>query len=143
MRKYIRLVCMALAIVLLFAIPARAEIADVRASAYFTAYDSYLWKASGTTFQIWFDVIARNYMEELGVSSIEVQRSLDGGSWTTMRTYSPGTYPQMISENAVDHVGYVSYTGTSGYYYRAVVTFYAKNSNGTAYRVDYAETIKY
>lgn len=142
MKRLVRYACVAVAIALLMAVPVRAEAADTRASSYFWAYDSFLWKTTGTTFEVWFDVNACDRMEELGVSSIQVQRSVDGNNWITMQTFLPEQYSQMICENTGSHGGCVTYTGVSGCYYRARVTFYAKNSSGTGLRVDYAETIR-
>jgi hypothetical protein len=127
---------------MLVAIPIRAEATDTRASSYFASYDSFLWKTGGTTFEVWFDVNGCAWMDEIGVSSIKVQRSSDGENWTTMKTYLPENYSQMICEDTSSHTGCVAYTGTPGYYYRAYVTFYAKNSTGTGIRYDYAETIR-
>lgn len=142
MKRLIRYACIVVALAILVAVPIHTKAVDVRASSYFMAYDSYLWKTTGTTFEVWFDVLACDYMDELGVNSIKVQRSSDGENWATMKIYYPDVYSQMISEDTLDHVGCVTYTGTSGYYYRACVTFYAKNSSGTGMRVDYAETIR-
>lgn len=141
MKRFIRYACIALVVAILAAVPIRAEAADTRASSFFASYDSFLWKTSSRTFEVWFDVNACNWMDEIGVSSIKVQRSSDGESWTTMKTYQSEYFPQMICEDTASHTGCVSYTGTPGYYYRAYVTFYAKNSTGTGIRFDYAETI--
>lgn len=143
MKRLIQYFCVLLAVVLVMAVPARAEAANTRESAYFSAYDSFLWKTSGTTFQVWYDVIGNGTMDKLGVSCIKVQRSTDGQNWTTVKTYLSSNYPDMICENTFSHGGYVTYTGSIGYYYRAYVTFYATKGTGTGLRYDYAETIKY
>ena len=80
-------------------------------------------------------------MDELCASSIRVQRSADGSNWETMRAYEPGVYTQMICENTSFHCSYVSYTGTPGYYYRAYVTFYARNSTDYGKLYQYTQTI--
>lgn len=143
MKRLFQYCSVILVVVLIMAVPARAETTNTRESAYFTAYDSFLWKTSGTTFQVWFDVIGYDTMDKLGASCIKVQRSADGQNWTTVKTYLSSNYPDMIKENAFSHGGYVTYTGSVGYYYRAYVTFYAAKNGGVGLRYDYAETIKY
>lgn len=142
MKRFMRYVCVAVAIALLVAVPIRAEAADTRASSYFWAYDSYLWRTSSTSFEVWFDVNACDWMDELGVNSIKVQRSSDGENWATVKIYYPDVYSQMICEDTASHTSCVTYTGSAGYYYRAQVIFYAKNSTGTGMVYDYAETIR-
>lgn len=140
MKRFTRLVCLFLAMSLLFAVPvfaAEEEEASTWGSSYFLTYDAYLYKTTSTKFQVWFEVTARSGMDELGTSKIIVQRSSDGSTWSNMFTYYPDYYSQMIKENTSINTNYVPYTGTTGYYYRAKVTFYAKNSNGTA---EYAYT---
>lgn len=41
-------------------------------------------------------------------------------------------YTNLVASNDFAHETYVTYTATSGYYYRAEVTFYAKKGNGSA-----------
>lgn len=143
MKLLIKYVCVLLAAVLVMAVPARAEATNTRESMYFTAYDSFIQKTSGTTFQVWFDVIGYNTMDKLGTSCIKVQRSTDGQNWATVKTYLSSNYPNMICDNTFAHSGCVTYTGSVGYYYRAYVTFYASKDGGVGLRYDYAETIKY
>ena len=134
MNRFLRCVCLVLAIALMLpttALAAEQESSASTYSAYFVTYDSYLWKTSSTGFEVWFDVCARDIMLELGASSIIVQRSYDGTTWTSMREYTPDKYPQMLCENTGSHGDCVLYyNGLPGYYYRAYVTFYAKKSSG-------------
>ena len=133
MRKHIRMICMVLVVCLVFAFPVSAESgSQSRASLYFAAHDCFLYKVDSSTFEIWFDVTATGMMGELGVSSIEVDRSADGVNWSLIRTYDAEDYPQMLCENTGTHDGYITYRyATPGYYYRAYITFYAKNSSGS------------
>jgi hypothetical protein len=112
-----------------------------KASDYFMASSTYLWKVNSTTFEAWFDIDALDGMEELGASSIKIQRSSDRVNWTTMYTYTKELYPHLIAENTVSHSGYVTYTGSPGYYYRAVVTYYAKKGTGTGYSTKYTSSM--
>lgn len=139
MKQFMKMVCIVLAVSVLLAVPVFAEQEETPwASAYFISYSTYLYRTTGTQFEVWFDVSARNVMTELGVSSILLQESSDGENWTTVKTYEPEDYPQMICENTGSHAGCVSYTGLAGRDYRAYVTFYAKNSSGIGKRFVYA-----
>lgn len=142
MKRFTRSVCVILIVALLAAVPVCAEdgIAPY-SSSFFMRYDTYLYAVSSTTtttrFHVVFDVTGVGAMYELGAKYIEIQRSSDGENWTAMRTCTPTSYPQMLGYNTSSHVDYISYTGTKGYYYRAYVEFYAKNSTGQGVRSDY------
>ena len=145
MKKHIRMICILLVICLVLAFPVSAENgSQTWASLYFAAHSCYLYKVDSSTFYICFDVTATaSVMQELGVSSIEVERSADGVNWSVIRTYDADDYPQMMAENAVTHQGYITYRyATPGHYYRAYITFYAKNSNGIGERCRYTAVME-
>lgn len=142
MKRFIKLVCIILVLATVMMIPVSAATeSSPRASLFFSSISTYICQTTSTKFQVWFDVVAVEGMDELGVSEIEIQRSSDNADWDPMFTYYPQYYSQMIDENTVSHMSYVPYTGTSGYYYRALVTFYAKNSNGTGELDRYTQTV--
>ena len=133
MKKGIRIVCVILVLSILIAIPVSAQTGDeTRASIFFSAHDTYLSKVSENRFKVWFDVIAVDRMDYLGVCEIEIDRSSDGQNRSLIATYNKTFYPAMVASNTVAHGSYITYyNATPGYYYRAYVTFYAKNSRGT------------
>lgn len=139
MNRFIKVVCLILIVAMVTTVPVFAEPDTTPwASAYFVSYGTYLYRTTGTSFEIWFEVVARDIMQELGVNSILLQESSDGQNWTTVHTYEPEDYPQMICTNTGSHADCVSYTGRSGYDYRAYVSFYAKKSTGIGERYVYA-----
>lgn len=145
MKKLMRIVCLVLAVSLLLAVPAYAEsTVEPRESAFFASYGTDLYKASSTSFEVWFDVNSNAaMMDVLGVSEIVVYRSADQQSWTQMRTYDMEDYSEMTDTYCFSHTGYVTYNyATTGYYYRARVTFYAKDSRGTGMRDVYTEILR-
>lgn len=145
MKKLGRLVCIILVCGLLFAVPAQAaETVEPRASYFFSSYGTDLYKTSASSFQIWFDVVSNVVtMDVLGVSEIIVYRSPDQQTWTKMKTYTMDNYPEMVDQNTSCHGGYVTYNyATTGYYYTAYITFYAKNSAGIGERYVYTEIIR-
>lgn len=142
MRRFSKLICMLLAAVLLLAVPATAaENAEPRASSFFMSSDVYLHKTSSTQFQAWFEVSALYPMDKLGASEIKIQVSSDNENWTTVKTCSMDNYSNFIDENSGFHASYVSYTGTTGSYYRAKITLYAENSTGTGTWIRYTSSI--
>ena len=131
MKRFIRCTSLILAAVLLLSIPAfAAEAAEPRASYYFGSSSTFLCNVSGASFEAWFDVTGTGVMDEIGVNFIKIQRSPDGENWTTMRTFSKENYPHLLDYNSVNHSAGISYTGTRGFYYRAWIQLYAKNSRG-------------
>lgn len=132
MKWITKLICLIVAMALLLAVPVAAEENDGIStySLYFISWSAYLYKESSTQFDICFDVLARDTMKELGVSWVKVQRSSDGSTWSTIETLTPDDYPEFMAENTSMHMDYILYTATSGYYYRAYMKFYAKNSSG-------------
>lgn len=145
MKKILRTICMVIVLCLVFAMPAYAESnVEPRGSAFFGSYSTDLYKTSSSSFQIWFDVVSNvATMDVLGVSEIVVYRSADQQSWTKMRTYTMDNYPQMVDQSTTYHADYVTYNyATTGYYYRARITFYAKNSTGIGERDVYTEIIR-
>ena len=145
MKKLVRFVCMILVCSLLLAAPAQAaSVVEPRASAFFSSYGTDLYKTGTRSFQIWFDVVSNvATMDVLGVSEIVVYRSADQQTWTKMKTYAMEDYPRMVAYNTSSHIDYVPYNpATPGYYYRAYITFYAKNSTGIGERYIYTEILQ-
>ena len=141
MKRFVRVVSFVLILATILAFPVYAVEESQRASRFFASYRAYCYKASSTDLRVYFSVVATGAMDELGTSSIKVQRSSDGTNWTTMKTYTKENYPQMVDTDAGFHSGYISYTATTGYYYRAYVEFYAKDSGSTGYLYYYTEKI--
>lgn len=146
MKKLARFVCIILVCSLLLAIPAQADsMVEPRGSAFFSSYGTDLYKTSSSSFQIWFDVTANAWtpIQVLGVSEIILYRSADQQTWKEMKTYIMESYPCMVAQNTSFHGGHVSYNfATTGYYYRAYITFYAKNSTGIGERYVYTEILR-
>ena len=115
----------------MFAIPGfAAEVAEPRASSFFIKSSVYLCNVSGASFEAWFDVTGLGTMDKIGANFIKIQRSSDGENWTTMRTFTKESYSNLVGQNTTTHAAGVSYTGTRGFYYRAYIQLYAKNSTG-------------
>ncbi|MBO5130083.1 MAG: hypothetical protein J6B95_07050 [Oscillospiraceae bacterium] len=140
MKRFIQCVCLTLVVSMLLAFPALAV--DNRASNFFLSSSVYLYKTSGTTFEAWFEVDALGTMDELGASLIKIQRSSDGVNWTTMKTVTKEDNSDLICKNTGMHAACITYTGTVGYYYRAYIELYAKNSSGRGEWYRYTSSMK-
>lgn len=144
MKKFIQILCLVMAFSIIVAIPAHAAVATPRASDYFISYSSYIETSSSSSFRVCYEVAAVKGMDELGASEIRIQRSADGVTWTTVKTYTSDDYPSMICNNTGTHGGYVTYSNaSSGYYYRARIDYYAKVGNGTGVYMDYTSSVRY
>ena len=143
MKQWTRYVSFLMAAVMLLATPAfAAENVTPRASDYIMSTCVYLDQTSGTQFDVWYEVIALGLMDEVGAYRIRIQESTNGSSWTTVYTFTPEDEPSIVKEDSNYHVGYVSYTGVAGRYYRAKITLFAENSTGRGEVVTYTETLK-
>lgn len=145
MKKITQCICLLLAFSMLLSTNVfAAEYSTPRASNFFWNSSVYLYRASSssTTFEAWFEVACLGTMEEVGASTIKIQRSSDGVNWTTIKTYTKEAYSNLIDTNTGTHAACVSYTGTSGYYYRACIVLYAKNSSGIGEMTEYTSSIR-
>ncbi len=129
MKRIVKIICVLLAVSLCLSIPVLANESSTRASDFFVSTRTYLYDVEDNGFSVWFEVMATYRMDELGVNCIKIQRSSNQRTWTTVKTCYPSSYPQMIGTSTAFYADGVAYTGTSGYYYRAKVTYYAKSGN--------------
>lgn len=141
MKLFTKVLCVLLAFALMIPATIFAEEAGTWSSAFFTEIRAYLVQASTYTFEIWFDLTATGGMEELGVSEIKLERSSDNSNWMTIKTYEPDRYSQLMDANSAFHSGHVTYTGTTGFYFRARVLFYAKDETGAGTMTFYTQSL--
>ena len=132
MKRFTQLICLLLVMSIILVTPASAMEGTAWGSNYFHSRLAYLHPTTGTAFRIWIEVEAVGMMDKLGASEIILQRSSDNSTWTDVKTYSKTVYQNLVKSNAYHYETYVTYTGTSGNYYRAKVWFYAERDNGTA-----------
>lgn len=134
MKRLTQIVCLILIASMVLAVPA---LAAEQASAFFGSHSCYLWEISDSEFQVWFNVTAVEGMDVLGASEIVVQRSTDRVNWESVATYN-----NFYGYNTSHYGTCATYSSaSSGYYYRAKVTFYAENDTGCGYYTDYTSSI--
>lgn len=134
MKRLTQFVCAILIVSMVMAVPA---LATTRASDFFGSHSCYLWEISDKEFQVWFNVTAVDGMDVLGASEIKVQRSTDRVNWETIATYT-----DFYGYNTSFYGSHATYSSREpGYYYRAIVTYYAKKGNGTGVYTDATSSI--
>lgn len=133
-RKLIRIIAFVLVVVIIAPMQAFAIGGDSvtpRASYYLTSYNTYIYNAAFGKIQIYFDVTGVDYMDDIGVLSIQLYESKDGTNWTWIDTYKHNTTSGMLGYNKIYHSGHVDYSGTIGRYYKAYVCIWAgENGDG-------------
>lgn len=142
MKRFVRCVCMILAMAMVVAIPAfAAATVEPKASSFFTSSSAYLYNVSGKSFDACFTVTGTGTMDAIGANVIKIQRSSDGANWTTVATCSKNNYLYFVGYNTVTHAASVRYTGIGGYYYRAYIELYAKKGVNSGYMGEYTSAI--
>ena len=131
MKKWMkRIVAVTIALAMLSSAVAFA--ADARASAYISSKGGGITATGGGNMRIFFSVIATGMMDELGAYSVCIYNE-DNDEEACIYYTDPGC-SDMMTTNDYSWDGAVYWEGISGESYYAVITFYAKNSNGDDYR---------
>lgn len=133
MKRFVKCMCLILALALCMAIPVAAAEAAPYASSYFGSRDAFLWRTSSTSCQAWFEVTAMRGMAELGAMYIDIEESSDGVNWYVVETYYQSSNPNMMAYNTGNHSSYVTFSEMKpGYQYRMYVSLYAKGMDGNS-----------
>lgn len=107
--------------------------AAARSSAYLSMYSAGCNPRSGGEIAIWVDVTGtKPKMDRIGADKIYLYESTDGTNFTRVKIFKSTDYPNMMVSNANDYYKTaVTYQGTPGYYYCAVVYVYAEYDGGS------------
>lgn len=130
---WIRAISLLLTLVLISPVNAYAESStqvEARGSYYLSAYRSYCSSLGGGKVAICFEVRGTDYMDTIGVLTIEVYESINNVDWYWVRTYLHESYPGMLVEDDYMNMGYVTYYGIAGRYYKAYVCVWAGKNGG-------------
>lgn len=102
-----------------------------RASYFLTSYNTYIYPAAFGKIQVWFSVTGVEYMDDIGVLTIQLYESKDNENWTWVKTYTHDSTSGMLAQNDYYHSGHIEYSGTIGRYYKAYVCIWAgKDGDG-------------
>lgn len=106
--------------------------ASVESSAYI-AYTSAWFTRSGDDVNIYFSIVGRHLMDEIGVSEILLYEQ-NGNTWSRVYTFeadNPTYTSDMLSYNASAKADHVTYSGDSTKNYYAILYFYAADADGS------------
>ena len=129
----VRMTAIFLVMALLFPVGATAatvETMQPRASAYLDSYNAYVHVAGGGKIGVYFSVIGTDYMDTIGALTIQIYESTDNSTWTWVKSFSNGNYPNMLGYNHYFHGSNVDYYGIPGRYYKAYVCVWAGENGG-------------
>ena len=116
--------------------------AAIQASLYLSSYSAYIYPSGNGNMSIYYDVVGTGTMDEIGALSIRLQQKPSGSStWTTIQTYSYTNFSNMLGYNNYYHASSVSYSGISGFSYRAFITVWAGNDGSGDSREILTDTV--
>ena len=134
MKKLYRIVAFALVIVMSFSTVAFAAVLppadDTQSSKYIASKRAAVTAMGGGTIRIDYSVSAYYSIDELGACQINLYKS----TGQLMKTYYSSAYASMMGYNCGTHSGYVTYPGTVGTGYYAIITFYAEDGSVGEYK---------
>ena len=106
--------------------------ASQTSSAYIAATNAYFTR-SGNNVNIYFSIIGRGLMNEIGVSEIYLYEKT-GNTWNLVYTFDssdPDYTDDMLSYDTTAKADHVTYSGSSSKDYYALLHFYAADDNGS------------
>lgn len=106
--------------------------ATVDSSAYISAMSANI-TYSGNDVNVYFTVVGRHLMDEIGVSKILLFEQ-NGNTWNRVYTFkadNPNYTANMLSYNTSAKADQVTYPGDASKNYYAIVYFYAADANGS------------
>lgn len=115
----------AIVLMLTLCLSSFAMAVDARSSAYIKSFSASASGGSGKI-TVSFNIKATDTMSKLGASMIEIKNS----NGVTVKTFHAATTSGMTTSDTVTFNGSVTYSGTAGEQYYAVVYFIASNSSG-------------
>jgi hypothetical protein len=130
-RHVIRTISLAVALVLSLIINTSASAAQLKENQYLSSYNATIFADGGGYVTVEYAVFATATADELGVTQLIIQRKT-GSTWANVRTFTRNTNPALIGTSCPSYMGSITYSGTSGQQYRAVLTMYAKIGSGSS-----------
>lgn len=104
------------------------------ASVYLSSYSAWTSIDSDNKIYVYYDVDATDTVARIGAKLIVLQVK-DAGVWTNVLTKTGTVTNGMLLQNKASHLGAITYQGTEGKTYRAVVTVYAGPASGGDSRI--------
>ena len=92
--------------------------AAARSSDYISRSDALIAKSGTNSISIKTTTGSGSSMTSIGVTTIVIEQSANGTSWTPVRTYSSRYTAAMLGHNVMTHTYTQTYTGPVNYSYR-------------------------
>ena len=115
--------------------------AAARASEYFSCTAVYAFALDDGEILIEYDIDPTHRMLECGARVIWIYEEQSNGKFEDVFTYHMDDYPEMIQHNSIIGDGEVTYQGTPGLQYYALVGVYAKDANGSETMYFYTKVV--
>ena len=132
MRAKVHRIMSVLLILLIICVSASpSQAIEPRASDYFAVTQAWATALGGGKVIVEFDMGTTHTMKQLGAKEIVLKEKQSDGGYDTVKTYTSSNTAGLIKTNSTCAYGSVTYSGTSGKKYYAIVKFYAKNSDGS------------
>ncbi|MBR4655985.1 MAG: hypothetical protein IKO68_05340 [Oscillospiraceae bacterium] len=109
-----------------------AALAAQESSAYIGATNAYFTR-SGNNVNIYFSIVGRGLMNEIGVSEIYLYEKT-GNTWNLVYIFDSNDSDytdDMLSYDTTAKADHVTYSGSSSKDYLAILYFYAADDNGS------------
>lgn len=106
--------------------------ASMDSSAYIGYMSAYITR-SGNDVNVYFSIVGRGMMNEIGASEIYLYEQ-NGNTWSLVKTFlasNPNYTADMLSYNTTAKADHVTYCGSANKNYSAILYFYAANDNGS------------
>lgn len=116
---------------ILLLIVSLTSFASARASEYFSYTSVYATALDGGEILIEYDIDPTHTMLECGAKIVYIYEQQSNGKYKVVCTYRMEDYPDMIQHDTIIGDGEVTYQGTPGRKYYALVGLYAKDSYGS------------
>ena len=116
---------------ILLLIVSLTSFASARASEYFSYTSVYATALDDGEVLIEYDIDPTHTMLECGARAVWVYEQQSGGDYEEVFEYLMEDYPDMIQYNSIIGDGQVTYPGTPGKKYYALVALYAKDKYGS------------
>lgn len=130
LKKFLRAAAVLLCLTLLCSLPAYA--AQTRISDQISDATAALTATDSGYLSLRFTIYATDTMDVLGASRVKIQR-YNGSNWETEYTYTVSNTPTLQTANRSRYTKTLTYAPQyAGEQYRAIVSFYAKSSQGSS-----------
>lgn len=128
-KKCFRVIVMVLVLTVLLGM---ASFASQKSSAYISSTNGFFTR-SGNDVNIYFTIVGRHVMNEIGVSKILLYEK-NGNTWSKVYTFkadNPDYTADMLSYNTSAKADHVTYAGSATNDYLAIMYFYASDDDGS------------